>query len=240
VAGCVSDTGSDSPGAAPADEVRPADPPPKPPVEIRKDRELLGTVTAVTKDSITIEPPPGNSARSISRRVEGRSQFFGYVRTPPPPRELPRTFRASETLASGGYREPDNQPVTDTYTYRLRDVKVGDGVMIYYDRVEGGDVCTAICIWARPGGLVPPAPGEDPAKPNRWHDSANESQANREKGLSPSGRPLQAPIPICKGLQLERLGGSGQWLLRFDSDGPWYVRIMIPPEGCFWPGEQVP
>ncbi len=102
-----------------------------------------GTVTAVTKDSITIQW--GNSSD-----------------------EKPKTFAASEALAAG---KPGVEPrwlpgaryayrVEPTSGYRLADVKVGDCLIIFYARVDGIDICDHIRINRRPDGDVPPLPKE--------------------------------------------------------------------------------
>src|SRR5438067_12828955 len=87
VSGCVPDAAPDTgQGTAPAEAARPADAqPPRPRVDV-DFVEFWGTVTAVTKDSITIDPGPGSTERVIDRRVPGGSVFFGFVREPAPPR----------------------------------------------------------------------------------------------------------------------------------------------------------
>lgn len=97
-----------------------------------------GTVTEVTKDSITVQWP----------------------------REKPKKFDVSETLATGGIpKEPrlmpgQRQPYTvwEPYRYRLEDVKAGDQVVIIYAHIGDADICDHICINKRPGGRVPPLP----------------------------------------------------------------------------------
>jgi len=99
-----------------------------------------GTVTELTKDSITI----------------------GYEA------EKPKKFAVSETLAAGKVpKEPRLRPgqvqgyhVSTADMYRLTDVKVGDLVMIKYARIDKVDICDHIRIWKRPGGQVPPLPEE--------------------------------------------------------------------------------
>jgi hypothetical protein len=103
-----------------------------------------GTVTAVTKDSITIQWV----------NLQG---------------EKAKTFAVSETLAAGkapieprmlpGQTRPGN-PMMPEYMYRLTDVKVGDCVAIVYARIAGVDICDHIRIWRRPDGEVPPLPSE--------------------------------------------------------------------------------
>jgi hypothetical protein len=120
--------------------VRPA---PLEPREGSLNNDFGGTVTKVTKDSITLQ--------SINR-----------------PEEEPRTFALSETLAAGKVpierRLPPGQvrgnPMMPEYMYRLTDVKVGDCIGIFYARINGVDICDHIRIARRPDGLVPPLPEE--------------------------------------------------------------------------------
>lgn len=102
-----------------------------------------GTVTEVSKDTITIQ----------------------WKATPG---EKPKTFALSEPLASGmipmiprlipgrerGYSVLPNS------MYPIADVKVGDWVTIKYAHLAGVDICDHICIQRRPDGLVPPLPEE--------------------------------------------------------------------------------
>jgi hypothetical protein len=105
--------------------------------------DYAGTVTKVTKDSITIQ----------------------WVNTPG---EEPKTFAVSEALAAGKVpSEPRMLPgakkgyfVIPSFMYRLTDVKVGDCVSILYARIDGVDICDHISISRRPDGLVPPLPKE--------------------------------------------------------------------------------
>jgi hypothetical protein len=113
------------------------------PKEGSVNNEYVGTVTMLTKSSITIQP----------RRE---------------PKEPPRTFRFSEPLAAGKIpTEPRKQPgaryeykVEPEYMYRLLDVKSGDWVKIRYARINGVDICDHLCIRRRPEGLIPPLPKE--------------------------------------------------------------------------------
>jgi hypothetical protein len=105
-----------------------------------------GVVTEVTKNSITIQ---GSD-------------------------EWPKTFPVSETLAAGKVpMEPRRVPgwereyhVSESYMYRLTDVKVGDWVSIGYAYLGGVSICDHICISKRPGGRVPPLPDEAEALRN--------------------------------------------------------------------------
>jgi hypothetical protein len=117
--------------------------PPRVPKEGDVDVPYWGTLTEVTKNSITIQ----------WTATKG---------------EKPKTFIVSETLASGKIPmeprlKPDNHRsyrVSPIVMYRLSDVKVGDWVDIYYAHVGGVDICDHICIKKRPGGRVPPLPEE--------------------------------------------------------------------------------
>jgi hypothetical protein len=155
----------------------------------------VGTVTEVTKDSITIRWPG----------------------------ETPKRFPASETLASGGIpKEPRLSPtrrqpydVDDHLRYRLADVKVGDHVMILFARLGNVDTCDHICIRKRPGGRVPPLP-EGAVTPKRippqlvgkapwleipYHEEANAYWDLLDKGIpypekfGPDRRFPVAPMP---------------------------------------------
>jgi len=125
--------------AAPPRIVRP----PQEPREGEVNVPYCGTVTRVTRDSVTIQ----------------------WMATPG---EQPKTFQVSETLAAGKIpKEPRLVPgqvrgyfVMPCYMYRLTDVKVGDWVSIHYASIGGVDICDHICIDRRPDGLIPPLPKE--------------------------------------------------------------------------------
>ena len=111
---------------------------PQTPLNDAVDVPYSGTVTEITKSSITVRWPG----------------------------EEPKKFAVSETLASGGIpKEPRlipnrKQPymVQDSFRYRLNDVKVGDHVVLSYAHIGTSDICDHICIVKRPGGRVPPLP----------------------------------------------------------------------------------
>ena len=92
----------------------------------------------------------------------------------------PRKFRASKTLASGGYGG-----FADSGMYRLADVRVGDEVDLEIQRVDGVWECTGVCIRRRPGGRVPPGREatsiQFPAV--AWHERMNAEQDWEEKGI---------------------------------------------------------
>lgn len=145
-------TSSPAANHIPADPTIGRDAPPK--VEFI-NRPYAGTVTAVTKDSITVTTP-----RYIKKGIPGGSRHPIVV-----PAQPPKRFVMSEILATGGIpRDPRPKDgrilyrVQYMYMYRLADVKVGDVVDIRYAHVDGVDTCDHICIHKRPGGHLPPLP----------------------------------------------------------------------------------
>jgi hypothetical protein len=115
---------------------------------------LEGTVTEVTRDSITLKLPKGQTQR----------------------------FPVGSCLASGEFF-PDQYP----RSYRLSDVAVGDKIHISCLKLNGVLRCETICIDRRPGGRVPPCPGEEANHPRPWHEYMNAKQDFEEKGI---------PIPV--------------------------------------------
>ncbi|AWM39396.1 hypothetical protein [Gemmata obscuriglobus] len=91
--------------------------------------------------------------------------------------EVPaKTFALASELAKGGYAK-----TWSADTYRITDVKVGDRVYIHYDRKDGVDTCRTIRILRRPGGVVPPPPGEKALDKGEHHGRMNAHQAWEEK-----------------------------------------------------------
>jgi hypothetical protein len=115
----------------------------------------------LTRDVLTLTLPGGEVAR--------------FHRADQPDRRFP----ADEVLAAGGFdrREPP------AATYRLGDVRVGDFVTVLLRPVGDEDVCRGVCIYRRPGGRVPPAPGEAPDARNPHHEWANAWQDFEEQEI---------------------------------------------------------
>jgi hypothetical protein len=126
--------------AAPPDEKAPLQKPPEP-RDGSAENSYWGTVTEVTKTSISI-------------------QFDNQKDV------MPKSFPLSETLAAGKFPvERRVMPgvrtrrwLTPANMYRITDVTVGDWVAIHYARLDGVDICDTISIRRRPGGRVPPLP----------------------------------------------------------------------------------
>lgn len=112
------------------------------------------------------QPRPGDSANNsyagVVTAVDKNSITIQWVNIPG---EKPKTFTASDTLAAGkpgieprrlSENAPPPTPMMTEYMFRLKDVKVGDCVGIRYARIDGVDICDHIRIWRRPDGEVPP------------------------------------------------------------------------------------
>ncbi|MBX9622203.1 MAG: hypothetical protein K2X82_00155 [Gemmataceae bacterium] len=93
--------------------------------------------------------------------------------------EPERRVPVDEVLAAGGFA-PNLSP---SETYRLSDVRVGDEVNVYGKVADGRVVCTSISIERRPGGRVPPAPGEDPGTADPYHERKNAHQDFEYHGI---------------------------------------------------------
>jgi hypothetical protein len=174
-------------------------------------------VLAVTRRSITLRVP---ARQEVLTLFTADGKYSAEVVRPVIPEQPPITFRASPLLESGEF---DMYPVAIIgEPYPLSAVRVGDVVIVGYDKRRGEYICYEVTICRRPGGKVPPAPGENPNSARaKYHLIMNENQEREEKGL---GRPKIEPI--CRGLELV---DGVPWL---HEDGPWYVRILIPPGGA--------
>lgn len=136
-----------------------------------------GFVRAVGKDHLTLYRPAGTLLRCTFDPLTGQQTGVAETRHAEWPA---KTFALGEDLAKGQYM----RIATASNTYRAADVRVGDWVTIQYDRVNGIDTCTQISIHRRPGGAVPPAPGEKPWEFKKYHEQANADQNWEEKRLA--------------------------------------------------------
>ena len=136
-----------------------------------------GYVWAIDKDGITLYRP---SLEAYEMRHDPESGALLWMskkeRFPSVP---PKTFLLCDDLAGGGWFEDAHS----SNTYRIRDVKTGDRVDIEYNRRNGVDICQQIQIRRRPGGLVPPAPGEKPNEFLKHHERMNADQDWEEFGI---------------------------------------------------------
>ena len=94
------------------------------------------------------------------------------------PKGQTQRFPVGSCLASGEFF-PDQYP----RSYRLSDVAVGDKIHISCLKLNGVLRCETICIDRRPGGRVPPCPGEEANHPRPWHEGCNAEQDFEEKGI---------------------------------------------------------
>jgi hypothetical protein len=121
----------------------------------------------------------------------------------------PKRFPASGPLAGGKYGQRLGYPSM----YRLADIRVGDKVDIFCERINGVYYCTHICILGRPGGKIPPSPGEPADIIYKWHERRQAYQDWEEKGIpipdkyhpggpeagiAPAPRELKPRIPPAK------------------------------------------
>lgn len=134
-----------------------------------------GSVTAVERRSITI----ATSSKIIFRIHHQNEDPIPYMVPRIELPRLPRRFVVIEPLALGGvaYHRlgyPDG--------YRLSDVRVGD--LIFFDSysVNGQEMCRSIEIIRRPGGKVPPVPGDRAQSPYSHHEKMQAYQDNEEFG----------------------------------------------------------
>lgn len=136
-----------------------------------KQGPYYGTVTEITRDSITINGAGLNRIGPVNL-ITGN-----------------RRFLASDALASGDYRKG----VSESFGYRLADVRAGDRVSIHFDRIDGVNICTEIGILRRPGGRVPPSHAPHLGSGPRPHESANAHQDWEERGIRLPARFLPLP-----------------------------------------------
>lgn len=126
------------------------------------DREERYDKVVFTRESLTLTSPDGKV--TVLRRAD----------------EPTRRFPADAVLAAGAFHA-DELPGN---TYRLADVRVGDEVHIRMCRERHDGLCYAISICRRPGGRVPPAPGEGPNPlPHPFHEMMNAEQDSEERGV---------------------------------------------------------
>lgn len=150
-------------------------------VEFRNRDYRQGTVTAVTKDSITVVCP--ESLHQTEELDANKVRRWVTVLLPALP---PKRFAVSKVLASGGVpKEPRGAYwVSVMYMYRLADVQVGDWVCIKYARVDGVDICDHINIAKRPGGRIPPLPPEVKERSRiPYHELRNAHWDLEDKGI---------------------------------------------------------
>ena len=89
---------------------------------------------------------------------------------------VPKTFPLHDLLAAGKV----HKLVRACNSYGIADVKVGDMVELDTILENKQTYCVAICIYERPGGLIPA--GQVVALKKTYHEVANARIAFRDKG----------------------------------------------------------
>lgn len=140
-----------------------------------------GFVESTSKDGITLYRPAVELLHLRQDPVTG--ELLEAKKGKSVPAVPAKTFLHSDELAKGGYFKTGSE----SDTYRIKDVRVGDRVRIEYDRRNGVEICKAIWIDRRPGGQVPPASGEKPDAFRKHHERANADQ-NWEEFRTPYPR----------------------------------------------------
>ena len=102
---------------------------------------------------------------------------------------VPKTFPLHDFLAAGKV----HKQVRACNSYRLTDIKVGDSVELDTIVENKQTYCVAICIYERPGGLIPA--GQVVAQKKTYHEVANARIAFRDKG-TPIPEYLKPTFPI--------------------------------------------
>jgi hypothetical protein len=141
-------------------------------------RNTSGIVQGIDKDGITLYRVEVEVLHWRHDPLSGES--FGVKRKETFPAVPAKNFLLAEELTKGEYVKT----ALPANTYRVTDVRVGDWVSIEYERRNGVDVCKALCIDRRPGGRIPPAPGEKPDAFNKYHEQANARQDWEEKRIA--------------------------------------------------------
>lgn len=108
--------------------------------------------------------------------------------------QTPREFLLSESLSAGNI--PSEASGKDRYS--LKDVLIGDLVVLTYGTFPQGSVCQSVSIHRRPGGKVPPADDFSQYAQYRWHDLANAKQDLEEKGTPIPQKCLPTTAPLMR------------------------------------------
>lgn len=131
------------------------------------------------------EPDSPRGRRWVRKLVLARdyfieTDFWGRIRTVRRGDEPPRRFWVGAELEDGSYRTT----MGAKFTYRLKDVRVGDEVLLWMEHGRHyTDLCANICIRRRPGGRVPQAPGEEPGEERPHHERMQAAQDWEEHGM---------------------------------------------------------
>lgn len=134
------------------------------------------------------EAPPIYCPKNPPPRMATQYVGFYWGRVTEIDREFSITLRAADGETKQFQIDPKliGPPPANPFAWfghRLADVRVGDVVRVEYHHRNGLDTCQAIDICRRPGGKIPPVPGESPHAPFRVHERLQAYQDWEEKGI---------------------------------------------------------
>jgi hypothetical protein len=159
------------------------------PNECSRLYDYLGTVTAIGRGSISIQQPGRHPEQFV---------LSSWLAAGLPPAD-PTSLQRPTTPDSKAYTPlPPGGPA---FWYRLKDVQLGDTVIIRFGRVDKVNICDAICIIRRPGGRVPPAPQEETSGmrhsewANAWQDWEEQGTPLPNKYAQHRPSDLALPLP---------------------------------------------
>lgn len=131
-----------------------------------KGARMSGTVTRLGKDGFSIK---------------------GWVNQPVAPKRYNGELHLQLSADLRAGRFSPGTPAAQSYL--PENLRVGDGVLIEFDRRGGAAICTSIMIYKRPGGRVPPSPNvkEDEkierAFGYKWHEGQNARNDWQDRGI---------------------------------------------------------
>jgi hypothetical protein len=146
-------------GTPPAELLRPERP------RVQKDETpFRGVVTEIGADWVELGAGWTGSDRTKEKWMKENKK--------------PKRISAAGTIPGG-----DPKGDGPRATYRLTDLKVGDVAQVWVGiGTDGEEWCREIKIYRRPGGTIPPRPGEVRSDLNGWHMEMQAEQDWEEKG----------------------------------------------------------
>ena len=153
---------------------------------------LLYVALSVTNGILAGQAPQNGVAKQIAQWWDNK-EYSGYVKATTDKTvtisdwqkpTLLTTLPVYGKLAAGSVDASTGDP----NSYRLQDLKAGDAVSLYTVVDNKVMYCASICIYERPGGLVPES--QKPRKSRPWHEMQNLRNAERK-----DGKPIPMPEP---------------------------------------------
>lgn len=168
------------------------------------DRDVACVAVTYTREVMTLISPEG--VETVLKRADQ------------PIRKFP-----VDSFLAAGKQHPENSGGS---TYGLSDVRVGDEIYIRLGREKNDGLCWSISIRRRPGGRVPPVPGEGPAG-LPFHVLMNAYQDLEEKG-TPLPERIRTPIDPELMMRIAKLKPGTPLPYEYHSGGPW-PQLAPPP-----------